>query len=233
MAKLTRKSYKRKKMIAGVALFMSVALISTGFASFVISGQGKKDANGNVTVGTISDAGLEISFNGEVDTNNVATISFEPKEGDNKGRVRASATGPYENLEFTLSGTVANHTNLGTLTVKMSQVLTGEETSGIKAAADANYITLPECWDTSKKVTVNDTGAFSVKFTFGWGTKFGGENPCVYYDEVAEGQAVSDEDMKAELLNFRKMVYGTEEENANSPILTAPKFLIEFVATAN
>lgn len=232
MAKLTRKSYKRKKMIAGVALFMSVALISTGFASFVISGQGKKDANGNVTVGTISDAGLEISFDGEVDTSNVATISFEPKEGDNSGRVRAAATGPYENLEFTLSGTVANHTNLGTLTVKMSQVLGAEETSGIKAAADANYITLPECWDTSTVVPVN-SGAFSVTFKFGWGTKFGGKNPCEYYDEVAEGQAVSDGNMKAELLKFRKMVYGTDEANANSSTLTAPRFLIEFVATAN
>ena len=37
MVKMTRKSYKRRKIILGVSLFSSVALVSTGFAAWVLA----------------------------------------------------------------------------------------------------------------------------------------------------------------------------------------------------
>ena len=33
MSKITRRSYKRKKIVMGVALFGAIALVSTGFAA--------------------------------------------------------------------------------------------------------------------------------------------------------------------------------------------------------
>lgn len=41
MAKLTRNSYKRKIILFGVIVFMSIALISTGFAAWVMSQEKK------------------------------------------------------------------------------------------------------------------------------------------------------------------------------------------------
>ena len=61
MAKLTKKSYRRKRMLMGLALFMSVALISTGFAAWVISSSVEKESNSNVQVGTISDKSIGLT----------------------------------------------------------------------------------------------------------------------------------------------------------------------------
>lgn len=41
MAKLTKNSYKRKVILFGVLLFMSIALISTGFAAWIMSTNAK------------------------------------------------------------------------------------------------------------------------------------------------------------------------------------------------
>ncbi|MCI5746158.1 MAG: hypothetical protein MR270_07775, partial [Erysipelotrichaceae bacterium] len=62
MLKLTKRSYRRKRVVMGVALFMSIALISTGFAAFVISSQSKDDTSGNITVGTISDKNIKVEI---------------------------------------------------------------------------------------------------------------------------------------------------------------------------
>ena len=55
MAKLTKKSYKRKRVLMGLALFMSIALVSTGFAAWVISSSVEKEGEGHVSAGTVSD----------------------------------------------------------------------------------------------------------------------------------------------------------------------------------
>ena len=62
MAKLTRNSYKRKIILFGVFVFMSIALISTGFAAWVMSQNAKEEVSGNVNVSTMTDASVSIKI---------------------------------------------------------------------------------------------------------------------------------------------------------------------------
>ena len=55
MSKITRRSYKRKKIIMGVVLFGAVGLVSTGFAAWVLSASATSDNSANLKVGTVSD----------------------------------------------------------------------------------------------------------------------------------------------------------------------------------
>ena len=65
MARFTRRSYRRRKLFVGIALFSSVALISTGFASWIISLNAKGEIGGDVTVGTVTDSSVTIEINRE------------------------------------------------------------------------------------------------------------------------------------------------------------------------
>ncbi len=51
MAKLTRKSYKRKKVAFAAVVLGGVALVSSGFAAFVLSAGAEKNVGGNIHVG--------------------------------------------------------------------------------------------------------------------------------------------------------------------------------------
>ena len=44
---------------------MALALISSGFATFVISSQSSKDGQGNVQVGTVSDKAMTITIDND------------------------------------------------------------------------------------------------------------------------------------------------------------------------
>ncbi len=51
MAKLTRKSYKRKKVAFAAVVLGGVALVSSGFAAFVLSAGAEKNVGGGIQVG--------------------------------------------------------------------------------------------------------------------------------------------------------------------------------------
>ena len=93
MAKLTRNSYKRKIILFGVIVFMSIALISTGFAAWVMSQEKKQSTSGNVTVGAVTEGNIEVIL----DPLTVKDFKFEPKESDKTGRVRNDGTN-FESL---------------------------------------------------------------------------------------------------------------------------------------
>ena len=145
MAKLTKKSYKRKRVLMGLALFMSIALVSTGFAAWVISSSVEKEDEGNVQVGTVTDKsiGLTVEFN-DIDGDEKITdadkmIKFEPKKEDMSGRVRYDGkpiydendqnkiigytTNNYESLAISLKITVTDPGNvLNSLTIQFSEL---------------------------------------------------------------------------------------------------------------
>jgi len=210
MAKLTRNSYKRKVILFGVILFVSIALISTGFAAWIMSTNAKGEKDGNVTVGQVTDSQLKIE-NLEIDKN---VFAFEPLDTDTTGRVRYDGTNK-ESLTIRVTGTVRPTEFLGEL--KIALVIP----EGVKKAADLGYIVLPTCATISEttggyKVTDVDkeTGTYAIQYdiTFTWGDKFGGQNPGVYYDTDAEGLNVSDADVKKELENLRAVIYGYDTE---------------------
>lgn len=216
MVKMTRKSYKRRKIILGVSLFSSVALVSTGFAAWVLASQAEAEKTGNITVGTVSDSSIKISnvqFEGNIDY-----FRFEPKEDDTTGRVRSDDTGPYENLSVTITGEISPNTYVTSATIEM------EVPEGITAAIGKNYLVLPTCATSPQPLPLNPKEApdqtvstFEYTITFEWGSAFENTNPGLYYDtdysDPNKGISISDEEMKATLEDLRSCIYGDAEED--------------------
>lgn len=201
MAKLTRNSYKRKIILFGVIVFMSIALISTGFAAWVMSQEKKQSKSGNVTVGAVTEGNIVVIL----DELTVKDFKFEPKESDTTGRVRNDNTN-FESLTVTVTGTIKNTQFLKEATIKMNVK------DAVKQAETAGYIILPECANSEVVLTLTESGTnekkFSYDITFKWGSKFEGENPGEYYDSAAFNPS------EGELSSFE----GTQEEKITAYI---------------
>ena len=203
MSKITRRSYKRKKIVMGLALFGAIGLVSTGFAAWVLSSNANKDQDTGLKVGAVAESSMEIknvvvkgvdtkrgsdTLGTEIETN---VFSFNPKWDDNTGRVRYGAEGDDcgERLSLTISGIVTEAQNLGSLTIGPKSV-----SDKVAQAETAGYIVAPDCLKSTVtlanpadySITVNDgisTASFSYKVEFQWGSLFNGMNPAEFYDD--------------------------------------------------
>lgn len=215
MAKLTRNSYKRKIILFGVIVFMSIALISTGFAAWVMSQEKKQSTSGNVTVGAVTEGNIEVIL----DELTVKDFKFEPKESDTTGRVRNDSTN-FESLTVTVTGTIKNTQFLKEATIKMNVK------DAVKQAETAGYIILPECANSEVVLTLTESGTnekkFSYNITFKWGSKFGNVNPGEYYDSDAFSPT------EEELKGFS----GTQEEKITAYIKSVLNAFHELLDTA-
>lgn len=212
MPKLTRKSYTRKLMLVGGSVFASVALISTGFAAFIISNNASRTIDSNVQIGMISTASLEFDSL-EIVGNN--SFKFDGAPLDNEGRVTTSQ-GEEENLSITFSGKIKNAQYLDRCTVQLTVP------SGLEAAVNKNYIVLPECALTETTVSVGQPSAnnvvdFTYTITFEWGSAFGGINPSLFFDSYTasdldgkKGREYSQEEVINKLADFRITMFGIE-----------------------
>ena len=217
--KLTRKSYNRRIFTFGTLVFLSAALMSTGFATWIMSKDASTDQNGNVTMGTITDG--EVSFKDV--TYSATDFAFEPAANDESGDVIWNGV-DSENLTITISGKVSPAKYVGALSVKLTA--NDSVSANLMKAAGINpetgevdtslnqYIVLPECFNTSvnleetKHYTVaNDTMSFTYNVSFSWGTYFGKKNPSIYLDE----NTFSYDEKKSMLIEFKRALYGLPE----------------------
>ncbi len=203
--KITRKSYKRNKLVLGASLFAGVALVSTGFAAWVISSAATKEAEGNVEVGKVSDVSLAITL----DTMSPDYFAFEPVAAPSGKTyiIQNDSASKAENLSVLVSGKVTGTNVMTNMTFKMGKH------AGVDKAVAKNYIVAPtKGYATEEKyltsnVTTSDPSAEALKtfdglytkeadktsdngthyfqqhFTFAWGTEFKGVNPAQYYTE--------------------------------------------------
>ncbi len=107
--------------------------MSTGFAAFVISTTATETGSGNIVVGAINDASLTITLNSK---ENLGNFYFDADKEDVSGRIyKSTEEGAHvENLTVTIGGTIANADHLGSLTIKVEQVVSSE----VAAKADAS-----------------------------------------------------------------------------------------------
>ena len=240
MARLTRNSYKRKIIMFGLFVFVSVALISTGFAAWVMSTNAQVDQSGNVNVGLVEDSSLKIELTNTTSLENF-TFYFEPAEGDNTGRVRLDSEHPelHEQLTYTITGKITNYSILSKLTIDMLLP------DSIKQAVTLGYIVLPDCANATEEIPVNPAdGTFEYTLEFKWGATFGNMNPSKYYDDDATGKLVDANTVKTNLENLRACAYGyydaltadgadrdaVIEDNEGKEM---PKFTVTIIAYAN
>lgn len=234
MRKLTRRSYNRKLIVFGLVLLMAIGMISTGFAAWVMSSVNNADADAGVTVGTISDASMTVTIDQWKKEDGDSTekwygdvLSFDAKNGDNVGRIRADGTDADEQLTMTISGKVTNVAALGqlTLTIKLPDSLAAAIEAKYIALDDTNASysagTLTVTKDSLNYTLVDDSAnaTFSYTLTFEWGEFFGGMNPCEFYDSTVAtrdgvtGASITDENMKTEMNAFRAAITGSSEND--------------------
>lgn len=228
--KVTRGHFNRKVLFFGLLLFLAISLISTGFASWIMSTGAEEGENGNVHVGTVTDGSLEF---GKIEfANNNSEIIFDASEDDKSGDIKADLIEKkFENLSITLTTTLTPVEYVKSLSIAIAVPET------VKDAYEQGYITMPKCCyskgttatpvvvfadgmikdlaDTGIEVTMTDSDSdgtyeISVTLTFGWGTQFGGKNPGIYLDEFVDGdgKAMSYADKLAKMIAFKRTIYG-------------------------
>lgn len=215
MKKFTRKIYNKKLVALGLSSFMGIGLTSTGFAAWVMSKDANETPEGSVNVAVITDASATIKLLDDYATKEGNTwklkenFSFNAPEDDIEGRLRSDKTGPKECLTVTLKGVVEADVKYN-LTAQILDL-----PDGIEAAMTEGYIAWnPEYTDYTSvtSVDLDESGAFTITLGFVWGVEFGGVNPSIYYDEVAEGIAKDDATMQSELLTFYQIIRGLSEK---------------------
>lgn len=166
MSKITRKSYKRKKIILGVSLFGGIGLVSTGFAAWVLSSSTTESKSSSLSVGLVSDKNMSFSNVNihKTGANDDPVYHFEPAKDDNTGRVRYDGEN-YESLSLTVDGTLSQVQNLGTIKAIITVEGNAADTSAdhrypartateAKAALDEaitkKYVVAPTAYKTSE-----------------------------------------------------------------------------------
>lgn len=166
MAKLTRKHYKRKKIAFAAVILGGVALVSSGFAAWVLSANATEKATGGVTVGEVKDASLEMTitrqeynfdtskWDSKPDDLNGAKFCFEPKKDDTQGKTvdgqdqnRVFNDGQnYEQLEvrYVVVVSSTNEKAFKQLNVKMEETTTDKKID--TAINTKNWVTAPKCY---------------------------------------------------------------------------------------
>lgn len=160
MKKVTRHAFSKKAIMITASLFVALALITTGFAAWLISSGTSGEGTGNITTATIDDARLGLTvamaegkdfvcFGPQAD-DKVPHIMYDPpKEGEKDDK---------EVLTATVTGTINNYDRLKefNITIKISdKALTaagytwtgtneGESSRTYTYNAEKAYISLPE-----------------------------------------------------------------------------------------
>ncbi len=124
MKKVTRHAFSKKAIMITASLFVTLALITTGFAAWLISSGTSGEGTGNITTATIDDARLGLTvamaegkdfvcFGPQAD-DKVPHIMYDPpKEGEKEDK---------EVLTATVTGTINNYDRLKefNITIKIS-----------------------------------------------------------------------------------------------------------------
>lgn len=176
---------KRKTLTLAISVFALLAIISVGFASWVITRQDQTaPVEGSITVDNVTDNNLGISYEWVTDINgntklegNPQIVFGKPASQDDISSAIAEWLSPSdktENLHAYLKISVANTAKLDSKTVTISfkavKTVDQQETE----IASNEYFTLP---DATQVVNFDGKASIVVDLAFAWGQKFGKVNP--------------------------------------------------------
>ena len=236
MKKFTRKHYNKKLVALGLSCFMGIGLISTGFAAWVMSKDTTETPEGNVNVAVVTDASAKIMLEAPASYDAASKIwtlndnfSFDAKKTDREGRLRFGGAGDGEDLSITIKGYLTGNEGVAydlTAQVGLPAGVTAAIEQGYLAWADTDYSKLTD-------IELDENGKFTITLGFVWGEKFGGLNPCEYYDTEGKGKAISDEQMKTELDEFHAAIITGLTESKNEDVIEkyTGKFTVTLSAT--
>ena len=203
MKKSIKKSSRRKWIVGGVAFFGSIALLTTGFATWVVGVQQTDDKdNVNVTVNTtinefvtfslsLSDSSITLGETEEPtpaqgDKENIVTIDGEPS-GDLEVTINSlsieignEAVNSYKQIDFAIT---SNNNDVSSQQFPAESIRTGLAWSYLSAPAsilltNENITKTPGTNTTTYTLKSSST----LTLNFGWGDFFGGQSPANFYN---------------------------------------------------
>lgn len=211
---------KRKTMTLVLCLLAALALVSVGFASWVISAEASDEKEGNITVDTVEDKRLKIVLEWQ----NGSTIKYgapTEEELQDTGITSPWLTNDSQDksvltvsLKVTLSYKDNNSTYAkGGATVTASIVEATDSTKYATALQDGYVGEMPvaQCEEQTD-------GTWLIKFTFKWGNKFNNQNPYIYYN--AKGKTA--DSYGDEAFNALKKVYEVNEAKFRVTVTATP-----------
>lgn len=226
MAKLTRKSYKRKKIAFAAVILGGVALVSSGFAAWVLSSNAKDNTAGSVTVGAVEKGNLKLEITSDQGDVKNGHFDFDTLESDKSGRVRVKeGQTTFENLSIAytikIKSPIDNFKDLQ-YTMSATKSAVNYDMKDVSEGEETKYISLPNCFGSTitvegsnntlfKKEPINLTEkddkennvtyayqwTTTVTVAFQWGATFGGYNPGLYYDGQITDTTKSTEEISA------------------------------------
>lgn len=183
---------KRKGILMASAILGSAAIVSTGFAAWVVSTNVTETATGNIEVDIVNDNRVTIS------TPKLSQPNFI---FGGKGETIANAWLTNDNLNNEVLSTVVTFTPDWTDETKAENItiytkfevdgtVWGEGNSDTKSVSYGTGLTLFEL--DLETTTLPSTGNIScvpgntqtITIAFKWGTAFGGKNPYVYFNSA-------------------------------------------------
>lgn len=213
MRKELKSKFRRKWLIGGSLAFASVALLTTGFATWVIgTRQTSGDGQLNIGVDTAEDNSVELTFNLDTDNrifvaedagNTNSNLTIERDEADTVtkpdwdikikdlhivvGEEFYNSIKDKQGLKivFELQKDVTEAEDKNLVTEDKVGVRTGSSWNYIKLAKSEFDVTLPSSYPAGGKIyDINDTPNNPDKtFSFTWGSYFGEKDPSDFYKE--------------------------------------------------
>lgn len=212
MRKELKSKSRRKWLLGGSLAFASVALLTTGFATWVIGTQ-KTSGDGKLNIGvdTVEDKSVELTFNLDENDNGIVVAEDAEKSSNDKLPIKKTVT-PDWSIKIKDLNIVVGETFYNSIkdkqNLKIAFELQKDVTEGIESATNSvtddmvkvrgetgspwNYIklaksefivTLPTSYPTDGKIyDINDTPD-NKTFSFTWGSYFGEKAPSVFYKE--------------------------------------------------
>lgn len=196
MRKELKSKSRRKWLLGGSLAFASVALLTTGFATWVI-GTSKPSGDGEVHIGvdTAQDNSVELTFS--LDTDNAIFVTEDADTADWNIKIKdlniAVGETFYDSLNdktdlkiaFELQKDGANSVTADTVGVRGE---TGSPWNYIKVKSEFFNVSLPSIYPTDGKIydisndaTNNSDGNKTLSFY--WGSYFGEKAPSEFYEE--------------------------------------------------
>ncbi|MDY6070726.1 MAG: hypothetical protein SPJ80_04740 [Bacilli bacterium] len=200
-----KKKTRSKMIAASIAILSSAAVVSTGFAAWVISGGDSKQAEGTIAADTVSDAvhtlseltwdtnGGKISFGAPTTSSGGAFLNYT---GEIREKLVATGTFTVSNLKAGWSIASLFKTDGLKITEKVDSGKTAVyPTDGIYvcklpsykigAANDKEPGVYVEAADDTTDGAELPKGNFKLSVVFGWGTQTGKQNPFTYYEKMS------------------------------------------------
>lgn len=203
---------KKRTLVISLSLLGSVALIGTGFATWVISQNASTTTNGNIITDTTTDNTLSITDIYWDEKKDAGSICFGwAGEASKDAWLTNTDSSKKEDLTSTVYFSVGPATAIKDVTATIAIA------EGSKATWDANQGDLVNLPTSLTPTLVNPeakdetTSKYKCEIAFAWGSHFGNRNPLTYYnqhkasDKIGESETTYAADAKASLDKLSKL----------------------------